>query len=133
MPISLGPKLGLLNNASIGETYYDQLRQFLQALDQLVQMSVISTTLTAPPASPNNGDAYLLLGGTPTGAWTGFSGYVAVWNTQVTTAGTNNQVPAWVFYKPNAGWLVWTIATNSLSVFDGTNRTSVTQGGSQAE
>lgn len=133
MSIALGPKLQLLYNSSIGETYYDELRLFLQAIDTLVQLSVISATVSAPPVSPNGGDAYLLLGGTPTDSWTGFAGYVAVWDAQWTTPGTNTQIPQWVFYKPNAGWLVWTIATNSLAIFDGTNWTSVTQGGSQAE
>lgn len=133
MAISFGPKLHLINNANISEVYYDQLRQFLQAMDQLIQMSVISSTINTPPATPNDGDAYLLLGGALTGAWIGHDGSVAVWDTQVTTNGTNTQVPAWVFYTPNAGWLVWTIATNSLAVFDGSAWGSVTQGGSQAE
>lgn len=133
MPIALGAKLGLLVNADIGENYVDNFRQFLQALDQLIQMSVIDSTVNTPPVTPNNGDAYLLLGGSPTGVWSGFGGYIAVWDTQVTTTGTNTQVPAWVFYNPKAGWLVWTIATSSLAVFDGSAWASVTQGGSQAE
>lgn len=119
--ITFGPKLGLLNNANIGETYYDQFRVFLQAIDQLVQMSVLAYTLAVPPSNPNNGDAYLLLQPTPTGAWTGFLGYIAVWNTQVTTDGTNNQVPQWVFYKPQPGWIVWIVATQGLAVYTGTS------------
>ncbi len=133
MSIAFGPHLGLLYNANIGETYYDQLRTFLQAIDTLVQMSVISSTVNTPPITPNPGDTYLLLGGSPSGAWVGQGGNIAVWNTQVTTTGTNTQVPAWVFYTPNAGWLLWVIATASLAVFNGTNWNSVTQGGSQAE
>lgn len=133
MAISYGPKLGLINNALIGENYVDAFRAFLQAIDELVQMSVISSTLNVPPATPNNGDAYLLLQPSPSGAWTGFLGYVAVWDTQVTTSGTNTQVPAWVFYKPNPGWLIWIIATNSLYVYNGTNWTPVVSGGTQAE
>lgn len=133
MSISFGPKLNLINNANINEAYYDQLRQFLQALDQLIQMSVISATVSVPPPTPANGDAYLLLQATPSGVWAGFMGYIAVWDTQVTTSGTNTQVPAWVFYKPNAGWIVWNINTASLYVYNGTAWTSVVAGGSQAE
>lgn len=120
MAITFGPKLGLMNNAAIGETYYDQFRQFLQAIDQLVQMSVISTALSVPPTSPANGDAYLLLSGTPSGAWLGQFGQIAVWDTQVTNAGTNVTNPAWVFYTPKPGWMVWVVASAGLSTFNGT-------------
>lgn len=119
--ITFGPKLGLLNNANIGENYYDQFRLFLQAMDQLVQMSVLAYTLAVPPSNPNNGDAYLLLQPTPTGAWTGFLGYIAVWCTASTTDGTNNQVPQWVFYKPQPGWIIWIVATQGLAVYTGTS------------
>lgn len=119
MAIAFGPKLGLINNANIGETYYDQFRQFLQALDQLVMGSILDTTLVIPPTTPNNGDSYLLITATPTGAWAGQMGNIAVWDTQVTTAGTNTQVPAWVFYVPQPGWIVWNVATASLIVFNG--------------
>jgi Protein of unknown function (DUF2793) len=119
MAISLGPKLQLLFNSLIGEQYYDSLRIFLQALDQLVQMSVLSTAVISPPSTPNPGDAYLLLTGTPSGAWTGYFGYIAVWDTQVTTSGTNTTVPQWVFYKPNPGWITWVVSSSSLLIFNG--------------
>lgn len=119
--ITFGPKLGLLNNANRNQQYWDQFRQFLQAIDQLVQMSVINATQIVPPTNPSNGDAYLLIGGAPTGVWTGFAGSIAVWDTQVTTSGTDTQVPSWVFYTPQPGWIVWTIATASLTVYNGTS------------
>lgn len=128
MPITFGPKLGLMNNSSIGETYYDQFRQFLQAMDQLVQMSVLNTTRSVPPASPLDGDAYLLLASTPSGAWTGQLGNIAVWDAQVTNAGTNVTVPAWVFYTPQPGWIVWVIATAALSIFNGTTWQALASG-----
>lgn len=133
MTISFGPKLGFINNADIGEAYYDQFRQFLQGLDQVVQMSVLSTSVNDPPATPADGDAYLLLGINPTGNWTGFTGYIAVWDVQVTLVGTNTRSPTWVFYKPNPGWLVWNVTFSTLSVFDGTNWNVVSSGGVQAE
>lgn len=133
MAISYGPNLGLINNASIGENYTDAMRLFLQAIDTLVQTSVYTTSATSPPSNPVNGNAYLLITGTPSGAWTGYSGYIAVWNTQVTTSGTNTQVPQWVFYKPNSGWLVWVISTSTLLVFNGTSWSPVVSGAIQAE
>lgn len=116
--IAFGSKLGLLTNASIGQAYFDELRQFLQAIDQIVQMSILNATTTSPPSSPNPGDAYLLLA-TPTGVWTGFVGYITWWNTQATTSGGNVQVPAWEFILPEPGWIVWNVATATLLVYNG--------------
>jgi hypothetical protein len=116
--ISFGPKLGLLNNAAINQTYYDQLRTLLQALDQLIMGSVINSTNVVPPVSPNNGDAYLILS-TPSGAWTGQLGKIAVWDTQVTNSGTNTLSPAWVFYTPQPGWTLWNVATSQYLLYNG--------------
>jgi len=121
MAISFGPKLGLLYNALIGESYFDSLRIFLQSLDALVQGSVINATQAAPPSAPNGGDAYLLTGGTPSGAWTGQAGNIAVWDAQLTNSGTNTVVPGWIFLSPKAGWTIWNVAASNLIVFNGTS------------
>lgn len=121
--ISFGPKLGLLNNAAIGEQYYDQFRPFLRGIDALIMGSIKSLSLTAPPSSPANGDAYLLYIPGQTGAWAGHDGAIAVWSTQVTDAGGDNLDPAWDFYTPKAGWIIYDTDPsfpNFLS-FDGTN------------
>jgi hypothetical protein len=119
MAISFGPKLGLLYNALIGESYFDSLRIFLQSIDALVQGSVINATQSAPPSSPSGGDAYLLTGGTPSGAWTGQSGNIAVWDAQLTNSGTNTVVPGWIFLTPKAGWTIWNVALTALYVYNG--------------
>jgi len=121
--------LGLLNNATIGQKYYDQLRTTLQALDQLIMGNVINATQASPPSSPANGNAYLLTGGTPSGAWTGQAGNIAVWDTQVTLTGTNTLAPAWVFYTPQPGWVVWNVALAGLYVYTGSEWTLVTTPG----
>jgi len=118
--ISYGPKLGLLNNAAIGEAYYDQLRPFLRGVDALVQSGVTSTSVTDPPASPSNGDSYLLIGGSLTGAWTGKDNQIAVWSTQVTDAGNDTLAPNWDFYVPKAGWVLWAVDLGQFVYFDGT-------------
>lgn len=110
MAIVLGPKLGLLANANIGENYVDSFRQFLQAIDALLLANTINTITVVPPPTPNNGDAYLLLS-TPSGAWAGQKNSIAVWDTQVTNSGTNTTNPSWVFYAPNPGWLVYDVAS----------------------
>jgi hypothetical protein len=128
MAISFGPKLGLLYNALINETYYDSLRLFLQSIDQLVNGSVINATQVTPPTSPNPGDAYLLIGGTPGGAWTGQAGKIAFWDAQLTQSGTNNVTPGWVFLTPLAGWIVYNVATTTLSVYNGTSWVAASAG-----
>lgn len=132
MPIALGAKLGLLVNASIGENYVDVFRQTLQGYDQLIQMSVISVELTVPPSNPNNGDAYLLPA-SPSGLWAGNAGSIAVWDTQVTTSGTNTTIPQWVFYKPNPGWVTYVTTSGSLILYNGTTWSPIVAGAVQAE
>lgn len=119
MSVDLGPRLGLLINADIGEEYVDQFRPFLRAIDALLFGSVLNSSTTTPPSSPANGAAYLLLG-TPTGAWTGQANSIAVWSTEITTNGTNTKVPGWEFFTPNAGWLVWNTALTEYQQFNGT-------------
>lgn len=111
MNISFGPKLKLINNAAIGQAYPDQFRVFLRFIDAIVQGSVLNTTTTAPPASPNDGDAYLLLG-TPTGAWAGKQNAIAVYSLQITLPGSNVTSPGWDFWTPNDGWKVFDLATS---------------------
>lgn len=121
MAVDLGPKLQLLINADIGEIYYDQFRPFLRAIDELLFASVINTTTFTPPNSPNNGDAYLLISGTPaTGAWTGFDNSIAIWSTEITNTGSNTKVPGWEFRTPNPGWLCWDDGTTQFFVYNGT-------------
>ncbi len=129
MSLALGPKLNLLFNANIGQNYVDSFRQFLQAIDQLVQGSVINATTIVPPSTPSPGDAYLLTGGTPSGGWAGQAGNIAVWDTQVTNSGTNTQVPAWVFYTPKPGWTLWNVATSTFTVYNGSSWGAVGGGG----
>jgi hypothetical protein len=119
MAIELGPKLGLLYNTNIYESYGDAFRPFLQAIDALLFASVINATTIVPPTSPNNGDAYLLVN-TPAGAWLGQQNAIAVWSTGVTLSGTNTPAPAWVFYTPKPGWTVWNTATAQVLTWNGT-------------
>jgi hypothetical protein len=103
----------------------DQFRQFLQAMDQLIMGTVINATTVVPPSAPSNGDAYLL-SSTPSGAWSGQQGTIAVWDTQVTLSGTNTLSPAWVFYTPKVGWVIWNTALGGLYVYNGSTWNAVT-------
>ena len=67
----------------------------LRLLDGLVQLSVKSRELTAPPAGPADGDRYIVASGA-TGAWAGWELNVALW-----TDG------AWLRLPPREGWRAW--------------------------
>jgi hypothetical protein len=66
----------------------------LLRLDALVQGSVRSRTLAAPPASPANGERWIVPPGA-TGAWAGQADRIAVWRDN-----------AWMFLVPAIGWRV---------------------------
>lgn len=73
-------------------------------LDALLQLSIIDRDLTAPPATPTDGDRYIVAPAA-TGAWTGHDGKVAVYR------------GGWVFYAPRIGWLCYIQDEEVLSVF----------------
>lgn len=94
------------------------------ALDALVQCTVKSITITTPPGSPANGDAYIVPSGA-TGAWASQTNKIAVWVTRSS---------AWVFYTPKNGWQFYNQAdlsdyvyNGSAWVFQGSPKLNVTQ------
>jgi hypothetical protein len=64
-----------------------------KVLDDLMMCGVINSTLAAPPASPANGDRYLVAA-SPSGAWSGQAGKIAVY------------YGSWAFYTPKRGFTV---------------------------
>lgn len=79
----------------------------LQRLDAIVQLSVLSQSLAAPPAAPAEGDRYIIAAGA-SGAWAGHSGEVALW-----------QNGAWDFATPRKGWRAWLEPEARLLAFNG--------------
>lgn len=79
----------------------------LRILDGLVQLSVLDRDLAAPPASPADGDRYIVASGT-TGDWAGWDLNVAIW-----TDG------AWLRLPPRTGWRAWVEDEGLLLVYDG--------------
>lgn len=67
----------------------------LRMLDAMVQLSVATRSLSAPPASPAEGARYIVASGA-TGIWTGGDGNVACWLDG-----------AWMRFPPKPGWLAW--------------------------
>ncbi len=64
----------------------------LQRLDALLHLEVLDRHLAVPPASPADGDRYIV-GAAATGAWAGEDGHVAAWQDGV-----------WRFFEPQIGW-----------------------------
>ncbi len=78
----------------------------LQALDILVQPSVESRTIASPPATPMQGEAWLVPPGA-IGSWAGHAHEIAAW-----------QAGAWLFYDPAPGWQVYVKSDRTAYVFD---------------
>lgn len=73
------------------------VNQALTQIDALTQLSIISRTVTTPPVSPSNEDAYIIPSGA-TGVWTGQTNAVAIYY---------NTTNAWIFLTPSNGWSAW--------------------------
>lgn len=79
----------------------------LRMLDALVQPVVESRTLVTPPASPANGDGYIVPVGA-TGDWAGQDNAIAAF-----------QDGTWQFFAPVTGWLAHVIDAAERVVFTG--------------
>ena len=106
MTMSLGPNLGLLVDGAIGEQHFANLMAQFRGIDGLVQCHVKDKDLATPPASPANGDMYIVAA-SPTGAWVGQAGklaryYVIPANGSNGASGTSG----WQFFTPQKGWVV---------------------------
>ena len=81
----------LANQAQKHITHNEAIR----LLDAIVQLSVVSRVLTAPPGSPADGSRYIVAAG-GTGAWAGWDGDVAY-----------HVDGAWMRLQPRPGWLAY--------------------------
>ena len=89
----------------------------IRALDAILQLAVLDRDLTVPPSSPANGARYIV-GGSPTGAWSGHAGSIAAY-----------QDGAWMFYAPVEGWIAWIGDEDAAVVWDGAAWSALTTGG----
>jgi hypothetical protein len=79
----------------------------LRALDAIVQLAVLDKDLGTPPGSPADGDRYIV-GGSPSGSWSGHATHVAAWQDGI-----------WTFHAPVAGWLAWVDDESQSYLFAG--------------
>ncbi|HEB77636.1 MAG TPA: DUF2793 domain-containing protein, partial [Methylothermaceae bacterium] len=80
----------------------------LRALDAIVQLGILNRDLASTPASPADGDRYLVATGA-SGDWSGNENQIAVW-----------QDGDWTFLEPRPGWLCWVIDEDVLTIWNGT-------------
>ncbi len=76
----------------------------MATLDQLVQPVVLSRSLATPPASPVEGDTYLV-GPAPDGAWAGHAHSFAIWRDG-----------GWSFRSPAPGWLAYVLDAGEIAI-----------------
>jgi hypothetical protein len=79
----------------------------LRILDTLVQLAVLDRDLAAPPASPTDGQRWIVAAGA-TGAWAGHVNQVAAW-----------QDGAWQFSTPRIGWVAFVVDEGTLLTWNG--------------
>jgi len=93
----------LANQAQKHVTHNEALR----LLDGIVQLSVLDRDLTEPPATPADGDRYIV-GSGATGAWDGWDLNVAYYVDG-----------AWMKVVQQAGWRAWIADEQKLAIWDG--------------
>lgn len=78
-------------------------------VELLIDRTVKSITVTTPPASPNEGDAYIIPSGA-TGAWSSEVGQIAQY-----IGG------AWVYYTARIGWLFYVVSESKYFKWGGSS------------
>lgn len=101
------PNLDLPEVANSAGNYL-RVNEALALLDATVQATVLSQTLTDAPASPADGDRYIMAS-----AWAGVTGavagYIAVYRTG----------SGWIVIEPREGWKVEVLADEITYRYDG--------------
>lgn len=101
MPQTALPNLGVNYNYDVGADGWGAGLDFdLVALDALTMPRVQDKDLSAPPASPTQGLAWIVAA-SPTGAWTGKAGQIAV--------ASSAAVGGWFFFVPKSGWTTYVV------------------------
>jgi hypothetical protein len=103
--MSLSPRLQLPYLAAGQAQKHVTLNEALLALDAVCQLVLKSTTVTAPPAMPAEGDCHAVPAGA-SGAWTTKTGQIAGWFDG-----------GWRFFTPREGWLAWVADANAVMAF----------------
>ena len=104
--MSNSPILGLTMMSASQAQKEVVFNNFLIAMDALFRGSVLDTTLSAPPASPNLGDAYVIAAG-GSGAWSGEDHCVTFY------------FNGWQFVTPPTKLRMYSVAQSAYFTFQG--------------
>lgn len=77
----------------------------IRMLDSLVQLAVVSASLSTPPIAPDEGTRYIVADNA-VGAWQGHEQKLAAYADG-----------AWLFFPPKEGWLVWDTETATSLIY----------------
>jgi hypothetical protein len=99
------PNFGLPYIAAAQAQKHVTHNEALRLLDALVQLTVESATVTAPPVNPAPGSRWIVPAGA-TGAWAGWDFNVAAWIDG-----------AWMRLVPRPGWQAWVLDAGHPAVF----------------
>ncbi|MEP1934941.1 MAG: DUF2793 domain-containing protein [Roseibium sp.] len=101
------PNLGMPEIAASQSQKHVTHNEALQIPDALIELTVKSRTVSAPPGGETDGDRYIVPAGS-TGDFAGQAGKIAYYRDA-----------AWTFYTPIEGWKAYVQAEGGYSVFDG--------------
>lgn len=96
MTMTSGPNLATMVDGASGDSYYTEFVKFLRQHDGFVMAHAKSATTVAQPASPIDGDVYIIPTGATGGSWAGNAGKVARFSSIVGIS--------WELYTPKKGW-----------------------------
>lgn len=122
-PMEMSPRIALSYLAPQQAQKHVTVNEALRRLDAVVALSVKSRTVAAEPASPADGDAYILPAG-KTGA---------AWGPMTALAIAAFQDGAWAQITPGEGWRAFVQDTNEFLFFDGAAWTGAAQWGVNAD
>lgn len=107
--MSISPRLSLPYILPQQAQKHVTVNEAVRRLDALVQLSVVSRTVTTEPASPAEGAQYILPAGRTGAAWGAMAvGAIAAF-----------QDGAWTALTPKEGWGAWVEDTNTVVFYDG--------------
>ncbi len=84
------------------------VNESLTRIDGLLNNGAVTRSLSTPPSTPMEGSLYIV-GASPTGAWVGYTSYMALYNS------------GWRFIQPKEGMLLWVNDENKQYIYNGTD------------
>lgn len=95
MTLSVDTKFGILAHGDAGDEHWAPLMAQWRAMLLFMEPTVLSMTETAPPGTPDDGDAYIIPSGA-SGAWFGHTNKIARWSAVE---------GLWELFTPKRNWV----------------------------